>query len=124
MLAKQARRARQAATSVTRKETVTDEVPYHRDPGPAPMPPQQAVNTLQASKEWMKARIADGIVECHHVILGSGGFTVSNADSHEAVMDGLLEYPLPSFTTWKVKPLCGWSHGYNNFIELWRRLTK
>ena len=91
--------------------------------GPAPMPPEQAASLMQAAKEWMKAGFADGTVECHYVFPEGGGFTISNADSHEAVLDHLLAYPLYPFMTWEVKPLCDWSHSYDKFIELWQKLA-
>jgi muconolactone delta-isomerase len=92
-------------------------------PGPAPMPPEQAVGLLQAAKEWMNARLADGRVDCHYVFPQGGGIIISNADSHEALMDGLLEYPLFPFMTWEIKALCDWSHGTGKFIELFQKVA-
>ena len=92
-------------------------------PGPTPMPPQQAAGLLQATKEWINARLADGTMDCHYVFPEGGGFVISNADSHETVLDALLEYPLYPFMTWEVKALCDWSHSYDKFIELWQKLA-
>ena len=92
-------------------------------PGTTPMPPEQAVELNQAAKEWMKRRFADGSVECHYVFPGGGGCVIANMDSHEAVLDGLLEYPLYPFMNWEVKVLCDWSHSYDKFIEFWQKLA-
>ena len=41
-------------------------------PGITPMPPEQAAELNQAAKEWMKARFADGSVDCHYVFPEGG----------------------------------------------------
>ena len=92
-------------------------------PGRAPIPPERAVALLQAAREWVNTQLADGRIECHYVFPDGGGFTISNADSHEAVLDGLLEYPLYPFMSWEVKPLCDWSHSYDKYIEFWKRAS-
>ena len=89
----------------------------------APIPPDRGAALLQAAKEWVNARIADGTIECHYVFPEGGGFTISNADSHEAVRDALLDYPLYPFMFWEVKPLCDWSQSYDKYIELYKKVA-
>lgn len=89
-----------------------------------PMEPAMAVNLFQAAKEWVKARLADGTLDLHYFHVDtSGGFTISNADSHEEVMDRLVDYPLYVFFDWEVICLVDWSHGYDKMIELFQNIA-
>ena len=92
-------------------------------PGITPMPPEQLVGLNQAAKAWMEERFEDGSVECHYVFPDGGGFSVANMESHEALLDTLLDYPLYPIMDWEIKVLCEWDHGYDKFIEFWRKLA-
>ena len=92
-------------------------------PGAVPIPPEQAVGIYQAAKEWMNARLAEGTVDCHYVFPDRGGFVIGNADSHEEILDRLMEYPLYPFLDWEVRPLCDWSHAYDKAIEFFQKLA-
>ena len=91
--------------------------------GPTPMPLEHAAAIIQAGKEWINGRLADGRIDCHYVFPEGDGFSITNADSNEAVLDGLLEYPLYPFMTWEVRPLCDWSHSYDKYTELWQKIA-
>jgi hypothetical protein len=92
-----------------------------RNLNPAP-PPAEWAALLEAAKEWMNAGFADGRTDCHYVFIeGGGGFTISNAGSHEEAMAALVSYPLYPFFDWEVKPLCDWSDSYDLFIQLWKQ---
>jgi muconolactone delta-isomerase len=92
-------------------------------PGTTPVPPEQGVGLWQAAKEWINARLADGRLDCHYVFADTGGFAISNADSHEEVFDALLTFPLFAFFDWEVKALCDWSHSYDKIIEVYQQLA-
>jgi muconolactone delta-isomerase len=88
-----------------------------------PMEPATAVAVFQAAKQWMEARLADGTHDLHYVDIETGaGFTITNASSHEEVMDGIYDYPPYPFFDWEVTPLCDWSHAYDKTIELFQKL--
>ena len=84
------------------------------NPGPAPPP----VELVRSSQEWINARLADGRIECCYAFVGGGGFSVAKADSHEEMMDELLDYPLSPFVDYEVRPLVGLDHAFKRFIAL------
>ncbi len=89
-----------------------------------PMEPAAAVGLNQAAKQWSNARLADGTLDCQYNFVDlSGGCVTINADSHEEVMDNLLDYPLFPFFDWDVKPLADWSHAHDKWIEYFQKLS-
>ena len=86
-------------------------------PGRNPVPSEKAVDLIKAAQEYIVAKFQDGTRDCQYAFADQGGFFITNADSHEAVMDELLEYPLFFYLYWEVKPLCDWSHLYDRLIE-------
>ena len=60
-------------------------------PGAIPIPPDQGEQLLQASKDWIKAKLGDGSIDVTYNFFGGGGFAISNADSHETVLKELRE---------------------------------
>ena len=88
----------------------------------APFPEGQGSNLVQAAKDWVSAQLANGTFDCiHNFAEGNGGFSITNADSHEAVFDLLLDYPLYLIYSWEIRPLCEWSHTYDKYIEWWKQ---
>jgi hypothetical protein len=88
----------------------------------APMDPATAAGAFQAAKQWMEAGLADGTHDLHYMHIETGtGFTITNADSHEEIMDQILDYPPYPFFDWEVIPLVDWSHAYDKLIELFRK---
>lgn len=88
-----------------------------------PMTPEQGIVLFQAAKEWTKARLADGTMDCNYIFADTqGGIVITNADSHEELMDRLTEYPLWSFFTWEVKALGDWSHQFDNVVAFFQRV--
>ena len=83
-------------------------------PGPAPPP----VELVRSAQEWIDSRLSDGTIECCYSFVGGGGFSVTNADSHEQVMDELLDYPMSPFIEYDVRPLIGLDHAFKRFIAL------
>ena len=87
-----------------------------RNSNPAP-PPGEWADLLEAAKEWMNGKLADGTNDLHYVFPeGTGGFTIGNAESPEEAMVNLVSYPLYPFFDWEIKPLCEWSSSYDVFI--------
>ena len=71
-----------------------------------PIPPEQAPALLQATREWFAAMLADGTFDCVYGFPEGGGMSISNADSHEEMLQKMREYPLFFFSEFEVRPLC------------------
>lgn len=76
-------------------------------PGPLPPSPDQ----FDAAIEWLEAKRSDGTFDCIYGFLEGGGFSVTNADSHAAVLELMAEYPLFGMVTWDVEPLLEFQEG-------------
>lgn len=89
-----------------------------------PLEPKMGVGLLQAAKEGLKAGLADGSIDVGYLhVDGSGGFVITNADSHEEAMDGLLNFPMFVFMDWEVIPLVDISDGYDKLIQLFQKMS-
>lgn len=92
--------------------------------GARPIPRELGVRLYQAAKEWLKARLAEGKLDCTYIFPDlSGGLAIANADSHEEVLDDLLDYPLYPFFDWEVTPVCDWSHSFDKLIEYFQKVA-
>lgn len=76
-------------------------------PGPLPPSPEQ----LDAAIDWLQAKVDDGSFDCIYGFLEGGGFSVTNADSHAALLELMAEYPLFGMVTWEVEPLLEFREG-------------
>jgi hypothetical protein len=85
------------------------------------MPPQQRVALLEASKEMMQAWLEQGRMECAYGFPTGGGFCIGSYDSHEALMDTLLEYPHYPLMDWEITPLVDADYGFDKFIEYFKK---
>jgi muconolactone delta-isomerase len=84
-----------------------------------PIPPGQVVALFQAAKLWLKASQAEGRLDCYYAFADTRGtFAITNADSHEEVWDGILDYPLYMFFDWEVEPLCDPDHALDKLIDV------
>lgn len=92
-------------------------------PGPTPIPPERAIDLLQASIDWLKAKIADGTIDCVYNFFGGGGFSIGNGDSHEEVLGNMLEYPLYPFFVWEVIPILDMSESLEKYIAFYQKLA-
>jgi muconolactone delta-isomerase len=86
-------------------------------PGPTPIPRERGVELLQAAKEWIITKLADGSLDCVYNFFGGGGFAIGNADSHEALLAVLLSYPMYPFFDWEVEPILEFSQSIDQYIE-------
>lgn len=92
-------------------------------PGPRPVPAEMGVSVYEAAKLWIHQRIDEGKIECVYIFPDRGGFAISNAESHEEVMEELLDYPLYPFFKWEVKPLVHWEKAYDAVIALFEKMA-
>ena len=80
---------------------------------PGPMPPP--IELIQPAQDWVQARLDDGSFECAYAFPDGGGLSIGNNDSHEQLMDQLLEYPLSPFVSYDVRPLVGLDDAFDRF---------
>lgn len=91
---------------------------------PLPGAPRQEnpLAVLQAGKEWINARLAEGSVDCTYNVIGSkqgiGGVAIANADSHEALAEVVLSFPAYAFYDLEILPLSDLNHFMGKAIEM------
>jgi hypothetical protein len=91
-------------------------------PSAIPIPPDQGEKLLQASKDWINGKCADGSIDVTYNFFGGGGFAISNGDSHEKVLMELLSYPMYPFFTWEVTPILDQEESFNQYIAYYQKL--
>ncbi|NIO03145.1 MAG: hypothetical protein GTN74_00630 [Proteobacteria bacterium] len=91
-------------------------------PGTIPIKVKYGVHVFQAAKEWANARLADGTFDCHYVYSDLGGISITNADSHEAIQDLILDCPLYPYFDWEVTALCDANHSYDKNVSYFKKL--
>lgn len=72
---------------------------------------------LQRSKEWVKAKLADGTLDCAYSFPAGGGFFIFNADSHEDLMKQLVDFPLRPLTEFEIHAICDFNKATDMVIE-------
>jgi hypothetical protein len=87
---------------------------------PGPMPPP--VELIRAAREWVDERTADGTFECVYAFPEGGGLSIGENDSHEALMDELMDYPLSPFVQYEVKALVDLPAAFQRFESLAERI--
>ena len=91
-------------------------------PGTTTIKIKYGVRLFQATKEWANALVEDSTFDCHYGCSGLGGVSIVNADSHEAVLDLILDCPLYPFFKWEVTALTDLNHTYDKNIEYFQKL--
>jgi len=76
-------------------------------PGPIPPSPEQFDTAL----DWLQERLDDGTFDCLYGFLEGGGVAVSNADTHQAALQLMADYPLYGLVSWDVRPLLEFKEG-------------
>ena len=87
------------------------------------IPPEAATGLFQAAKACLNARVADGTLGFVHAFPAGGGVAVTNADSHEALLNSLREYPLFPFTALEMEPLVDINQSFNSAVQLFQRMA-
>jgi hypothetical protein len=80
---------------------------------PGPMPPPLEI--IRAAREWLDDKAGDGTFEAVYAFADGGGFSISEAGSHEELMDMLLEYPMSPFVSYDVKALVDSEAAFDRF---------
>ena len=87
------------------------------------IPPDMAAGIFKAGKEWIDVRLKDGTLDFVHGFPQGGGVAVANADSHEALMARMREFPLFPFVDQEVHPLVDINKSLDSAIEMFQRMT-
>lgn len=80
---------------------------------PGPMPPP--IELIQPAQDWVQGKLDDGSFECSYAFPNGGGLSIGDNDSHEQLMDQLLDYPLSPFVSYDVQPLVGLDDAFDRF---------
>ena len=87
------------------------------------LPPEAAGALFEAAREWIDGNKKDGIIESQYAFLAGGGVTISNADSHEQLMNEIREFPLFPFISWDVRPLVDINQSFDSAIAMFKRMA-
>ena len=89
---------------------------------PGPMPPP--IEMIRAGREWIEERSADGTFEAVYAFPEGGGMSISEHDSHDELMDTLLEYPLSPFVQYEVKALVDREAAFERFEAFAEKMSQ
>ncbi len=80
---------------------------------PGPMPPTPEL--VKAAREWIEERRDDGTFEAVYAFPQGGGCSIGEVDSHEDLMDQLMDYPLSPFVQYDVTALVEADAAFDRF---------
>jgi hypothetical protein len=89
---------------------------------PGPMPPP--ADLVRSAKEWIQTRLDDGTFECVYAYPEGGGCSIGEYDSHEQLMELLMDYPLSPFVEYDVKALVELDAAFDRFIPFVERMSE
>jgi hypothetical protein len=88
---------------------------------PTGLPPP--IEAVRAAREWLETRVEDGTFECIYAFPTGGGISIGENESHEQLMDEMLDYPLSPFVEFRVEPLVELGAAFDRFIPYMERMT-
>lgn len=74
--------------------------------------------------EWIQTKVDDGTFECVYAFPEGGGCSIGQNDSHEQLMEQLMDYPLSPFVDYEVHPLVELDAAFDRFIPFVERMTE
>ena len=77
---------------------------------------------LRNSQKWLKAKMAEGIVECAYSYTAGGGFIIFNVASHEELVTQLIDFPLFPLCEFNVDPIIEFNKNSDIVIEEFKKL--
>jgi hypothetical protein len=89
---------------------------------PGPMPPP--IELVRSSQEWIQSRLDDGTFECVYAFPGGGGCSIGENDSHEQLMEQLMDYPLSPFVEYDVQALVELDAAFDRFIPFIEKMNE
>ena len=81
---------------------------------PRPLPPP--ADLLRQAQVWLQAKLDDGSFEAVYAFPEGGGCSIGENDSHEDLMDQLMDYPLSPFVDFEVQPLVDMDAAFDRII--------
>ena len=87
---------------------------------PGPMPPP--IELVRAAREWVEEKRADGTFEAVYAFPEGGGVSIGENESHDALMEQLMEYPLSPFVQYEVKALVDLPVAFERFESFAERI--
>lgn len=88
---------------------------------PGPMPPP--IELVRQAQEWIQAKLDDGSFEACYAFPQGGGCSIGTNDSHEQLMEQLMEYPLSPFVEYDVKPLVDLNAAFDRVIPYIEKMS-
>jgi hypothetical protein len=88
---------------------------------PTGLPPP--IEAVKAAREWLETRVEDGTFECIYAFPTGGGVSIGENESHEQLMDEMLDYPLSPFVEFRAEPLVEIGAAFDRFIPYMERMT-
>jgi hypothetical protein len=89
---------------------------------PGPMPPP--IEMVRAGREWVDEKTADGTFETVYAFPEGGGCSISEHESHEALMDTLIDYPLSPFIQYEVRALVDLNGAFDRFESIAEKMSQ
>ena len=87
------------------------------------LPPDIAARLFAQAQEWLRAKSSDGTLDFVHGFPAGGGVSVSNADSHEQLMEDIRAFPLFPFVSWDIRPLVNIDASFESAAEMFRKMA-
>lgn len=88
-------------------------------PGPMPAP----IELVRQAREWIQAKLDDGTFEAVYAFPGGGGCSIGENDSHEQLMEQLLDYPLSPFVEYDVQALVDLNEAFDRLIPYIEKMS-
>ena len=77
---------------------------------------------FRAAKEWIAAKVKDGTIESINSFPAGGATVISNADSHEALMRDIRDFPSFPFLSWDIRPVVDINESIDSAIAMFQRM--
>ncbi len=94
-----------------------------RRQSPAPLPLDAVPGIINAQREWLNERIADGTLDVVYAFPEGGGVAIANADSVEELNAALLSQPGFLLNDFAVRPLADLNTALTNAAEAIQRVV-
>lgn len=77
---------------------------------------------LKNSQDWLKKKMAEGIVESAYSYSAGGGFIIFNVHSHAELVRQLIDFPMYPLSEFNVQPLVTFHENADLIIDEFKKL--
>jgi hypothetical protein len=81
-----------------------------------PRPLGPSPDAVRQAQAWLQAKLDDGTFDAVYAYPEGGGCSIGTYDSHEQLMEELMEYPLSPFVDYEVQALVDLDAAFERFI--------